>query len=654
MGLMAILTAHTSAAYAAASPRIFLDPEEAEREKAKKSYYHHVFRIPCLRAFGLPLIAVAVLLHNLYLTPTPLAWTYFWRILTLYTIYIAVSWLILLAFYSKARKFNLGRFFLLFDIILFLVAIYYSGGEKSWLLFLLMMRTADQTGTTRRNTTLFAIASTAGYVLLMLYLAGFERRALSLPSEITKAWFVFGSNMYLAFVANASDSLRNSMISAVRVSRDLIRQIQNQSSALQASEARYRLLAENSTDVIWTVGLDMRLTYISPSVKRLLGFTGEEAISRTMEQAFTPAAFEKSMKIFAEEMAVESAGRADPNQSRILELELVHKDGSTVPVECNFSFLRDPAGKAISIIAIARDISERKRGEHALRKSEEHYRSLFENMLEGFAHCKMIFEDEQPVDFEYLAVNYAFEHLTGLKNVVGRRVTEVTPGIRDSNSELFQIYGRVALTGRPERFETYVHGLGLWFTISVYSHEKGTFVAIFYDISGRKKAEFDLKVANEALEKRVDERTSELKAKTANLEEVNTALKVLLDRREEDRKELEEAIAGNLKNLVLPYLEKLGRTRLSDDQATYLSILQSHLAEIESRFVKRLSLHHMGLTPTEIQIAVLIRDGKETKEIAEILHISVKAVEFHRNNIRRKLNIKNKKENLRSHLIGLS
>ena len=154
--------------------------------------------------------------------------------------------------------------------------------------------------------------------------------------------------------------------------------------------------------------------------------------------------------------------------------------------------------------------------------------------------------------------------------------------------------------------------------------------------------------------KQVEERTAELKAKTIKLEEVNTALRVLLDRREEERKEFEEAIASNLKSLVLPYVEKLQRTRVSSDQATYLAILQSHLAEIESRFMRTLSLQHKGLTPTEMQVAILIKDGKETKDIADILKVSLKAVEFHRNNIRCKLNLLNKKENLRSHLIALS
>jgi PAS domain S-box-containing protein len=136
----------------------------------------------------------------------------------------------------------------------------------------------------------------------------------------------------------------------------------------------------------------------------------------------------------------------------------------------------------------AADRRARQAAEAALRASEERYRSLFENMLNGLAYCRMIFAEDRPRDFLYLAVNQAFETLTGLKNVAGRRVTEVIPGIRETDPELLEIYGRVARTGVPERFEAWVEALQNWFTIAVYSPGRDHFVAVFDVITERKQA----------------------------------------------------------------------------------------------------------------------------------------------------------------------
>ena len=127
--------------------------------------------------------------------------------------------------------------------------------------------------------------------------------------------------------------------------------------------------------------------------------------------------------------------------------------------------------------------------EELLRSSEQLYRSLFENMLNGFAYCRMLFSEDQPQDFIYLAVNDAFKTLTGLQDVVGKKVTEVIPSIRESDPELFQICGRVALSGNPVRFETYVNALSMWLSISVYSPQKEHFVALFDVVTERKRSE---------------------------------------------------------------------------------------------------------------------------------------------------------------------
>jgi PAS domain-containing protein len=138
--------------------------------------------------------------------------------------------------------------------------------------------------------------------------------------------------------------------------------------------------------------------------------------------------------------------------------------------------------------------------------SEERYRGLFEAMLEGFSYCRMLYDDQgQAVDWIYLAVNPAFEQLSGLDNVTGRRVTEAIPGVRESSPELFEIYGRVVATGVPERFQIEFTPLSLWLDISVVKPADGCFVAVFENITARKKAEADRERLIDELRKTLDE-----------------------------------------------------------------------------------------------------------------------------------------------------
>lgn len=123
-------------------------------------------------------------------------------------------------------------------------------------------------------------------------------------------------------------------------------------------------------------------------------------------------------------------------------------------------------------------------------ESEARYRSLFDNMLEGFAYCKMQHDDHnRPVDFVYLNVNESFKRLMGLQNVTGKPVSEIIPGIREHNPGLFEIYDQVALTGVPQKFDLDLKPIGKWLSISVYSSEKGFFVTVFDDITERKQLE---------------------------------------------------------------------------------------------------------------------------------------------------------------------
>jgi PAS domain S-box-containing protein len=131
------------------------------------------------------------------------------------------------------------------------------------------------------------------------------------------------------------------------------------------------------------------------------------------------------------------------------------------------------------------------------RDIEKLYRSLFDNMLNGFAYCRMIYDGDRPRDFIYLVVNNAFGALTGLKDVVGRNASEVVPGVWERDPELLETFDRVARTGAPEKFETYLESMKMWFSVSVYRPQEGHFVTVFDVITRRKQAEQALRESEE-------------------------------------------------------------------------------------------------------------------------------------------------------------
>jgi DNA-binding CsgD family transcriptional regulator len=178
-------------------------------------------------------------------------------------------------------------------------------------------------------------------------------------------------------------------------------------------------------------------------------------------------------------------------------------------------------------------------------------------------------------------------------------------------------------------------------------------IGTFTDITERKRAEKALIQAHNELEQRVKQRTQELEVKKKSLEEINTAMKVLLKKREDDKIGIEKNVLTNVKELIRPSFKKIKKTELDDQQKALLSIIESNINEIVSPFTRTMSLKYLNLTPTEIQIANLIRHGSKTKEIAELMNISPKTVETHRRNIRRKIGLDGKQANLRSHLLSL-
>ena len=267
---------------------------------------------------------------------------------------------------------------------------------------------------------------------------------------------------------------------------------------LRDSEERFRKAFVASPDSININRLEDGLfVNINEGFTKLTGFTKDEVIGKTSREVNIWADMADRERLVA--------GLKAKGQVNNLEARFRMKDGTLragLMSAIVVSFKGTP-----HILSITRDIEEIRQAQDALRQSEEHYRSLFDNMLTGLAYCRMLFEDGRPRDFLYLSVNRAFGTLTGLTDVAGKRVSEVIPGIRESNPELFEIYGRVASTGTPEKFESYVAPLGIWFSVSAYRPEPDHFVAVFDNITARKRAEEEERRSRELAEQLASELT---------------------------------------------------------------------------------------------------------------------------------------------------
>jgi len=347
--------------------------------------------------------------------------------------------------------------------------------------------------------------------------------------------------------------------------------------------------------------------------------------------------------------------------------------------------------RIIGVLGINLDITDQKKMERELQESRQRYQALVETTSDWiwevdeeliYTYCSpKVMEILGYLPYTYCSpkvmeiLGYLPEQLLGkqpfdfmpegeadrvaglLRNIIKKR--EAFAGLENVNRHKAG-YDVVLETGGVPLFD-----------------EEGKFYGyrgIDRDITKRKQAESNLEKLNAELERRIAERTNalletnrqlqeeiderklveaELKVKTRDLEELNLALKVLLKKRDEDKSELEEKIVGNIKELILPYLQKIKGANLEKRAKTYLEIVEANLDAIISPFVRYLSSRFIKLTPTEIQVANLIKLGKTSKEIGALNNLSSKTIEFHRDNIRTKLGIKNKKVNLRTHLLSL-
>ncbi len=281
-----------------------------------------------------------------------------------------------------------------------------------------------------------------------------------------------------------------------------IRKTMEVENDLSASRNLMNAVLKGTTDAIFVKDREGRYLLFNAAAEAVTGKAAEEVLGKDDTDLF-PA--DEAKAVMTDDRRVMDSGRV-----------MTYVDYLTVAGGTSRTFLStkgpvlDEDSEVSGIFGISRDITERDRADIALRESEKRYRSLFENMQEGYAHCRMLFDDwGKPADFVYLDVNEAFSRLTGLGDVIGKRVSEVIPQVRELSPELFEIYGRVAATGIPEKFEINFTPLRKWFSVSAYSPERDHFVTVFDNITERIQAQENLfttievlRICNEAGSKR--------------------------------------------------------------------------------------------------------------------------------------------------------
>ena len=291
------------------------------------------------------------------------------------------------------------------------------------------------------------------------------------------------------------EATRADMAVALQKLQNEVSERNHAEKSLRESETRYRLLADNVRDVIWTRDMNLRLTYISPSVKEQQGYTAEEAMVRTPEETWTPDSLKFVGKVLTEELEIEKQEKKNLTRSRTLEVEVKCKEGSTIWTEAKMSFLRDQKGHPTGIIGVTRDISERKQAEEALRESEEKYRTV----LESNPDPVVVYDIEGKVTY----FNPAFTRVFGwtLAERLGNKMDVFVPA--EAWRETKMMIEKVLAGERFSNVETLRYNKkGETIPVSVsgtiYKDKKGNpigSVINLRDISHQKKLETQLKQA---------------------------------------------------------------------------------------------------------------------------------------------------------------
>jgi len=427
-------------------------------------------------------------------------------------------------------------------------------------------------------------------------------------------------------------SLRHELSGAAKQAA-LLQEHQLAESALRESEERYRRLFEDDLTGDYVATPGGTILACNPAFVAAFKFASRQEALQTSMVALYPDVGEHArfVALLQQEKKLE-----------YYECRRQRRDGVVIHVVENAIGLFNARGELEHIRGYLFDNTARKVAEQALRDAEERYRGLIEFLPDAVLVCG---EDS------ILFANPAAAHLFGTErpeDLVGTRLLEwFHPDYQVAVTQRTEQALRAQVPGPPEhrkivRRDSQVLDVETAVTPIVYDG-KPCVLRVNRDITARVQAEDAL-----------HEKDREISVQLKKIEKLNTALTTLLEHREQESQHNLESIRATLEKLILPYLQNLQATRLDEEQRILLEIIASNLANIASSFARQLDSWKLKLTPTEIQVADLLRLGKRTKDIAVLLKVSPSAVAFHRNNIRAKLGLTRKPANLVSYLRVMS
>jgi PAS domain S-box-containing protein len=410
-------------------------------------------------------------------------------------------------------------------------------------------------------------------------------------------------------------------------------------------ESNLRIMLENSQEAVKVIQ-DEKIKYANKTSSDIYGYSCKEMINKHILAMIYHEDHEKVMNNHRRRMSGEKVA---PYPYRIVD-----NQGNVKWIEVA-AVLSSWKGKP-AVITFIKDITRRVHAEEELKKS----RRLLFDIIDFLPDATFAIDSSGKV----IIWNKRMEEMLDIKaaDMIGKDNYEYSvpfygerrPILIDLISKPNKSMEKKYAVFKREEYSLYSEGgfyldneryYWLRATASlVYDHNENIVGAIesIRDMTFLKNAENELK-----------KKSFKLEETNTALEEANTAMRVLLKHRENDKSEMEEKIVRNIRELVLPYLEKLKNTNLNAAQANLIGITEAHLKEIISSFLLKMVVKHPELTPREIQIASLIKDGCTTKEISEILHLETTTINNHRRRMRKKMTLHGKEINLRSYLMSL-